>query len=391
MPEPLSIATARERVLAAVTPLSHEDVAIAQALGRVLAAEVRAAGDVPPFRSSAMDGFAVVAGPAGRELTVIGESRAGHPAEGVLEPGSAIRISTGAVVPTGADAVLELELADDAGGRVTLSAEVERGRNIREPGGALRGGSVVLAAGTVLGPAELGLAVSAGHAGVPCARRPRVAVLVTGDELTAPGEPLGPGHIHDANLVSLAALVRRDGGEVVLEQQVADTPQASRAAIAAALDIADLVLLSGGVSVGPHDHVRPALAALGVEERFWRVALRPGGPLWFGVRDGVLVLGLPGNPVSAIVTYLLFARPALAALVGAPEASTITGVLGEPVARDPRRDLCLRVTLRDGCATLAGAQDSHVLRSLVLADALAVIPRGTGDLPAGTPVELVAL
>jgi molybdopterin molybdotransferase len=250
----------------------------------------------------------------------------------------------------------------------------------------------VLTAGTRLGPADLGVAVHAGAAQLRCSRRPRVAVLATGDELVAPGTPLGPGQIHDSNRVTLAALAQREGADVILAERVPDDPQATRDAIARALERADLVLLSGGVSVGPHDHVKPALAALGVEERFWRVALRPGKPTWFGVREDRLVLGLPGNPVSAMVTFLLFARPALAAMQGAiDDPLRRVAPLGAPVPRHAARDECLRVRIIDGQVHATGPQGSHVLSSMAQADALAIIPRGEGDLPAGTDVELLAL
>ena len=388
----LNIEDARERVLQAATPLPSQDVAIGEASGRVLAEDVQAAHDVPGFANSAMDGFAVRSGPAGRDLLVAGESRAGRPAHVPLGDGEAIRISTGAMLPEGADAVLQQELIDDHGDRITLREDIAPGRNVREPGEDLRAGETVLAAGSRLGPAALGVAVNAGRASLRCARRPRVAVLATGDELRPAGEPLGPGQVHDSNRYTLTALAQRDGAQVVVAQDVPDNAGATRDAIAQALEVADVVLLSGGVSVGPHDHVKPALAALGVEERFWRVALRPGKPTWFGARDDTLVFGLPGNPVSAMVTFLLFARPALAALQGAEPLGTGTAVLGEDIRCHPDRDECMRVRIEGGRAFATGPQGSHVLRSMALADGLVVIPRGEGrTLPAGTEVELIAV
>lgn len=389
----LSIDEARAIVIAAVTRLPDEGVPIDDALGRVLAREVVADHDVPPFASSAMDGFALRSGPGGRTLRLIGESRAGAPwTTGAVGDGEAVRISTGAALPAGADAVLQLELATESDGGVTTGDDVAGGRNVRGAGEDLRAGATVLVAGTRLGPAELGVAVHAGAAELVCARRPRVAVLATGDELVPAGAPLGPGQIHDSNRVTLQALARREGAEVVLARRVRDDPQATREAIAGALGAADLVVLSGGVSVGPHDHVKPALEALGVEQRFWRIALRPGKPTWFGTREDRLVLGLPGNPVSAMVTFLLFARPALAALQGAAtEQPRRTAPLGEAVARHAARDECLRVRVVDGRVYPTGPQGSHVLRSMAQADALAIILRGDGELPAGTDVELIAL
>ena len=280
----ITIDEARGIVLRAVRPLPSETVPVADALGRVLTRDVAAAGDVPPFTNSAMDGFALVAGPAGRSLAVVGESRAGRPAERALGDGEAIRISTGAVVPAGADAVVRVEDTAESDGHVVVRAAVVQGENLRAPGEDVHAGEQLLTAGTPLGPAELGVAVSAGLADVPCARRPRVAVLATGDELVEAGAPLAPGQIHNTNGVALSALAAQVGAEVVVRGTVPDDRDATVAALGGALDAADVVLVSGGVSVGPHDHVKPALAGLGVEERFWRVELKPGKPTWFGVR-----------------------------------------------------------------------------------------------------------
>ena len=225
--------------------------------------------------------------------------------------------------------------------------ETEPGANVRRAGEDIAVGAVVLRAGAVLGPAELGVAASVGRASLRCAQRPRVFVLVTGDELTPPGEPLEPGGIYSSNGFALAAQVERAGAALAGRDTVPDTPEGTRAAIGEALEAADVLIVSGGVSVGPHDHVKDALRDLGVEERFWGVRLRPGKPTWFGTRDGTLAFGLPGNPVSAMVTFQLFARPALAALQGAaPDAARATAVLEEPVARNPRREQAVRVRLR---------------------------------------------
>ena len=384
----LSIDDARARVLAAAAPLAAEDVGVGEALDRVLAQDVVAAADVPGVANSAMDGFAVRSGPAGRRLRIVGESRAGAPAAAAVAEGDAIRISTGALLPAGADAVLEVERVAVADGTVELGDDVAAGRNVRPPGDDLRAGQVVLRAGTRLGPAELGAAVGAGSGSLRCARRPALAIVATGDELRAPGEPLAPGQLHDSNGITLAALAARAGGDVVFATRAADTPEATRAAIGAALE-ADVVVLSGGVSVGPHDHVKGALDALGVREAFWRVALRPGKPTWFGTRDGRLVFGLPGNPVSSMVTFLLFVRPALARLQGAPAPPPrLRAELAVAVPRRPERDECVRVRLEEGRARPTGPQGSHQLYSMVGADGLAVIPAGEGELPAGASVEV---
>lgn len=396
MTDLISIDEARRRVLEAVSPLADEGVPLDLALGRVLAEDVTSGIDVPPFDSSGMDGYALVAGPEA-ELEVIGEARAGHPAAKALRPGVAIRISTGAVVPEGADAVVPVEgtTALKAGDGVRVP-RTEPGANIRRAGEDISLGAVVLRRGTTLGPAELGVAASVGRALLRCARRPRVAVLVTGDELTPPGEPLAPGGIYGSNGFALAAQVERAGAALTDRVTVPDTPEGTRDAVGGALERADVVIISGGVSVGPHDHVKGALRELGVEEHFWGVLLRPGKPTWFGTRDGTLAFGLPGNPVSAMVTFQLFARPALAALQGAaPDAARTTAVLAHPVARNPRRDEAMRVRLRysdDGLvAEATGEQGSHMLTSMLGADGLALINHGEGELGAGERVEVELL
>ena len=389
----ISIDEARAKVLGAVeAPLPPEDVAIADALGRVLAEDVVASGNVPGFDNSAMDGFAVRSAPAGSTLRIVGESRAGAPADVAVGEGEAVRISTGAAMPEGADAVLQIERVSVNGETITLGNDVEPGRNVRPAGDDMAAGAVVLAKGARLGPAELGVAVAAGRVTIACARRPRVVVLATGDELVPAGTPLGPGQLHETNGLTLGALATQSGVQVLRTEVVRDTAAETRAAIADALDDVDALLLSGGVSVGPHDHVKPALEAHGVREVFWRVALRPGGPVWFGTRGATLVFGLPGNPVSAMVTFLLFARPALAVLQGAShDPERIVASLGASLSRLADRDQCVRVTLRDGVATPTGPQGSHQLRSMVGADGLAIIPMGEGAIDEGAEVVVERL
>lgn len=394
----LSIDEARASILAATRPLGAEDVRLGAAAGRVLAEDVAAAHDVPRFANSAMDGFAVRSGPAGRELRIVGESRAGAPFAGLVGDGEAARISTGAALPEGADAVVPVEQTREAGGdgpsagRVVVEAAASPGDHVRGAGEDLRASETVLRAGTRIGPAELGVGAGAGRGTLRVALRPRVAIVSTGDELMAPGEPLGPGQIHDSNALALAALAQQDGAEVVASLRAPDDRAGTVAALAEALEAADLVLVSGGVSVGPHDHVKPALEELGVAEHFWRVALRPGKPTWFGTRDATLVIGLPGNPVSALVTFVLFARPALAALQGAPPPRRSRVPLAHAVDRRAERDEAVRVRLDDeGRAHATGAQGSHVLSSMLGADGLAIVPRGEGQLDAGTLVELERL
>src|SRR4051794_28435364 len=393
----LSIAEARAVVAEAVAPLDTQDVPVADALGRVLAEDVAAAHDVPPFPNSAMDGYAVRSGPRDRTLSVVGDSRAGAPAAQEVDEGTAVRISTGAVVPAGADAVLQVELVSVDGDTVTLNDDVEPGRNVREPGEDMRKDGVVLHKGTRLGAVELGVAATAGRAALAVGRRPMVAVVATGDELVPAGSPLGPGQIHDSNAIALAAQAARAGAEVLGTAHAPDTREGTETELGAALEQADVLVISGGVSVGPHDHVKPALEQLGVEERFWRVALRPGKPTWFGTRDGKLVFGLPGNPVSALVTFHLFARPAILALQGAPFATRTTqAILTQPIPRNPGRDEAVRVRLDtsdDGrlTATPTGPQGSHQLTSMLGADGLAIVTAGDGDAPAGERVPIEPL
>jgi molybdopterin molybdotransferase len=394
---PITVAHASELVLDAVEPLPCEQVEIGEALHRVLAADVRAAADVPPFPSSAMDGYAIEAGDAGRVLTIIAESRAGAPSDRPLGHGEAIRISTGGAVPEGATAVIPQELVQVNGTAIETCEPIPRGGNIRAAGEDMRAQTLVLEAGTRLQAAELGAAVAAGLGGVAVSRAPRVAVLCTGDELRAPGEPLGPGEIHNSNAPMLSGLAANAGAVTATPQRLPDDLGATYKGIAVALEASDVVIISGGVSVGPHDHVKPVLAELGVDEVFWRVSLQPGRPTWFGTRDGKLVFGLPGNPVSAVVTFSLFAAPALAALQGAVSRRTLEpeAVLGVDVRRNPQREQAIRVLLAGGTerpvATPNGAQGSHILTSLLGADALAMIPPGDGVLAAGTVVALEEL
>jgi len=393
----ITIAEARELVTAAARPLGVETVAIADACDRVLAADLEAVGDVPPFPCSAMDGYAVTAGPADRTLEVAGESRAGAPSGLKLGEGEAIRISTGGAIPAGATAVIPQENVEVVDGSIVTRTVVSEGDHVRDSGEDMRAGTIVLRTGSVLGAAELGAAVSAGAAELMLARRPRVQVLSTGDELRAPGEPLGPGEIHNSNGPMLVALAEHEGAACPPAGRLPDDRAATEAGLESALGSADVVIVSGGVSVGPHDHVKPALAQLGVEQVFWRVALQPGKPTWFGRRGSVLVFGLPGNPVSAVVTFGLFVRPALAALQGRAPQRLLEpeAVLATAVRRNPDREQALRVGLerRNGrlVATPNGPQGSHIVTSLLGADALALVPAGKGELEAGTAVTLEPL
>ena len=392
----LSIDEAREVVLAAVAPLGTEEVPIERAHGRTLAEDVAAANDVPPFDNSAMDGFIVAPGDAGRTLRIAGESRAGAPAAQGPQPNEAIRVSTGALVPQGELGVIPVEQVDERDGAITANAAVPPAQHVRRAGEDVTNGTTVLTTGTTLGAAELGVAAIAGRAALTCSLTPRVAILATGDELRPPGTQLGPGQIHESNGLTLQALAQDAGADVVQRLVIPDDPDATQQAIKGALQAADVLVLSGGVSVGPHDHVKPALDALNVEERFWRVALRPGKPTWFGTKQDKLVFGLPGNPVSAMVTFLLFARPALAKLQHRDaRARRIEARLTEPVKRNPGRDECVRVRLQNEGntmqATPTGPQGSHQLTSMLGADGFAIVTTGEGDAAPGdrVTVELI--
>lgn len=395
--ELIAIAEARRRVLQATKSLTSERVAIEDARDRVLAADLQAVGDVPPFACSAMDGYAIAPGPANRILTIIGESRAGLPSTAPVGEQQAIRISTGGAIPAGATAVIRQEDVEVENGSIVTKTDLSPGENLRAAGEDMRAGTTVLHAGTKLGAAELGAAVAAGAADLLVSRRPIVQVLSTGDELRPPGEPLGPGEIHNSNGPMLVALATSQGAACPPPGRLPDDRAATTNGLAAALKAADVVIVSGGVSVGPHDHVKPALTALGVDEVFWRVALQPGKPTWFGTRGDVLVFGLPGNPVSAAVTFSLFVRPALAALQQRNDEPPLEtkAVLGAAVPKNHDREQAIRVKLERSNGRLVavpnGPQGSHIVTSLLGADALALIPAGEGRLEAGATVALEPL
>ena len=392
----LSIDEALARVLERIHPLPAEIVPLEEAAGRVLAEPARAAVDLPPFPSSAMDGFAVRAADTPATLRVVGHVAAGRPASRALEPGEAMAIATGGVVPDGADAVVPIEYVVDHDNDVEIPDAVGVGANVRPRGGDARAGDTVVEAGVELRPARIGALAAAGVAAVACARRPRAAVVTTGTELRRPGESLEPGQIYEANGPMLEAELRSAGADVDRLPAVEDDPDAHRRALERALE-ADLVVTSGGVSVGPHDLVRRVAAELGVEEVFWRVAVKPGKPIAFGVRGSTLVFGLPGNPVSSLVGFELFVRPAVAALQGAAEPGPAfdEARLVAPLRRDSRRDQLVRarrVAHEDGLALqpLSG-QESHMIVRTAAADALVLVPRGDGELPAGARVRYLRL
>ncbi len=390
-----SVDEALELVLAQAVFLGAEDVRVTAAAGRVLAADARATIDLPPFASSAMDGYAVRAADTPGVLALVADSAAGAPSGRVVGPGEAIGISTGAVVPAGADAVVPVEVTRRQDASVTVEGVASR-ENIRLQGGDLHAGDVVVEAGTPLGPPQLGALAAVGLAVVSCARRPRVAVLATGTELRPPGEPLEPGQIYESNTTLLSAQLRSAGAEPVVLAPVADDEQATREALREGLRY-DVLVSSGGVSMGEHDLVRASLAELGARELFWRVAVKPGKPVAFGVAGATLVFGLPGNPVSSLVGFELFVRPALRALQGArsPGLDFRPGVLGAAVRRDGDRDQLLRACSRVAAGALVldplTGQESHMIGRAAAADALVLVRRGTGEMAAGEPVSYLPI
>ena len=392
----LTFEQAQALVLARTHPLPAEPVALADAAGRVTAAPAASAVDLPPFASSAMDGFAVRAADTPGSLPVVERIAAGRPATRALAAGEAMEISTGGVVPDGADAVVPVEYVVQHDNKIEIESAADAGANVRPRGGDVHAGDVVVAAGVRLGAAQIGALGAAGVATVECAGRPRVAVLATGTELARPGEPLGPGQVYEANGLMLAAALAAAGAEVVHLPAVADDEAAHRAALERGLS-ADVLVTSGGVSVGPHDLVRKIERELGVEEVFWRVAIRPGKPVSFGVRGSTLVFGLPGNPVSSLVGCELFVKPAVRALQGLADPLPVfeEARLSASLRRNAARDDFVRARVRpapDGAvAEPIVGQESHMIVRSAAADALVHVPRGEGELAAGARVAWLRL
>jgi len=392
----LSLEDAQAKVLAAVAAPVAETVPIDAAAGRVTAEPTQSFVDLPPFASSAMDGFAVRAADVPGTLAVVEEVAAGSPSGRALPAGDAMAISTGGVVPDGADAVVPVEHVVQTENRVEIAGAVDIGANIRPRGGDVVAGQTVVEAGVRLGATQLGALAAAGVARLACARRPRVAVIATGSELVPPGTPLRPGQVYEANALMLAAALAETGAEVERLPSVADDEAAHRAAIERGLE-ADVLVTSGGVSVGPHDLVRRIEAELGVEEIFWRVAVRPGKPVSFGVRGATLVFGLPGNPVSSLVGCELFVKPALRALLGLPDPLPRyeRGRLLAALRRSAERDDFIRARARfDGDGVVLeplSGQESHMIVRAAVANALVHVARGDGMLEAGAVVPFIRL
>jgi molybdopterin molybdotransferase len=396
MADLISLEEALARIFEQVRPLGAEPVPLAAAAGRVIAEDARSLVDLPPFASSAMDGFAVRSGDTPARLPVVAQIAAGVPAPRALEPGEAMGIATGGVVPDGADAVIPIEHVVEGDNRIEIEQAVGQGDNVRPRGGDVSAGDLVVAQGSRLGPAQIGALAAAGLVDVSAARRPRVVVLATGTELRRPGEPLGPGEVYEANGVLLAIVFASAGADVEVLPSVVDDAPAHRAALESGLE-ADVLVTSGGVSVGPHDLVRGLLAELGVEEIFWGVAVKPGKPLAFGARGSTLVFGLPGNPVSSLVGAEVFVRPALLALQGASVPGPVysAGSLASMIRRNAGRDEFIRARSVPSASGVVlepiTGQESHMIARAATADALVYAPRGDGELAVGDTVRYLPL
>lgn len=404
MSELVPVEQALEHILARAVPVGQESVPLDSVLGRLLAQDITAEDDLPPFASSSMDGYAVRAADVASvpvRLRVVMDIPAGTAPRGGVGPGEAARIMTGAPIPDGADAVVPVEHTDTGwtpGSATPIIAEVGIHRpaapasNVRPPGEDVRAGQVVLRAGRRLRPADIGMLAALGQTHVEVVRRPRVAVVSTGDELLPVDAPLRPGAIRDSNSYMVAALVRTWGGEALRLPVARDTLESVRAVFAQALEAGpDLVISTAGVSVGAADVVRTVLDELG-EVSLWRVNVRPGKPLAFGHLQSVPFFGLPGNPVSAAVTFDIFVRPFLLRLQRQADTATVArAVTAEDLRSDGRRSY-LRVTVaRQGeqlIARTTGTQSSGALMSMVLADGLLIVPEGVTFVPAGSTLDV---
>jgi molybdopterin molybdotransferase len=384
---------AQSEVLAAVPPLSPASVPLRECLGLVLAEPVAAPHDLPPFANSAMDGYAVrvadiAAAPV--DLPVLEDVPAGSVATHAVAPGTAIKIMTGAPMPEGAEAVVRVEDTTPGDGMVRIQVAVPAGTSVRPAGGDVAAGTPVFAAGTRLGPAHLGMLASLGVAHPPVRRRPLVAIMSTGDEIEPPETAtLRPGKIRDSNRFVLRGLLEELGAIVVDHGIVGDDAVALNRVLGHAAANADIVLTSGGVSMGDYDLVKAELAKLGTVE-FWKVAMQPAKPFAFGTLGDTPLFGLPGNPVSVFVAFEQFVRPALLHMMGARALfrPRIRGVMDHEVSTDPEKTVFLRVVAAPDPsgvwrARSAGGQSSNVLSALAGADAFAVVARGRDDVPAG--------
>jgi molybdopterin molybdotransferase len=399
----ISVRAALDLVLADIHPLGTERVGLPQVRGRILAQPVQATRDVPPFRNAAMDGYAVLAadvaaarrdGPVSLQvLEIVGAGKL--PRQRVAH-GHATKIMTGSPMPEGADAVVRIEDTEEHDGQVRVLANAEPGANVRNPGEDMRAGQTVLEAGRALRPADIGLLASLGLAVVQVHRRPVVAILSTGDELVELGEPLAPGQIVNSNAYTLAAAVEEAGGIPRVLGIARDTVEATRGAFTEAF-AADMVLSTGGVSMGTFDLVRQALTELGVVERFWKVAQRPGQPLTFGLRGSTPIFGLPGNPVSTLVCFYVYVRPTLRAMLGLEQVHlpVVMATAAESIRTAEGLTEFTRCTLEGEpgarVARPTGSQSSGVMRSMSLGDGLLIAPPEARTIEAGSAVRVLLL
>jgi molybdopterin molybdotransferase len=398
----MPVADALAAILAGAEPLAEEMIALDDAFHRVLARDVAALRTQPPQAMSAMDGYAVRAADAAKiqaRLKVIGEVAAGRPFGQPIGPGEAVRIFTGGVVPDGADAVVIQEDTVADGGSITLTEAAMTGRHIRPAGVDFRQGDVLLSAGGRLSDRDLSLAASMNYPELPVRRRPKVALLATGDELVMPGSTPGPGQIIYSNGYALRALARAEGAETIDLGVAADTIEATTAGIRRARDLgADILVTTGGASVGDHDLVQDSLKAEGVAIAFWQIAMRPGKPMMHGRLGAMRVVGVPGNPVSSYVCTLLFVVPLIRALSGRKFVHHVreNAVLGRNVGANDRREDYLRARLEeraDGTlvATPVNHQDSSLLANLSAAGALVIRPPFAPAASAGSPCDILRL
>jgi molybdopterin molybdotransferase len=393
-----SFEEARKIILDSVAPLGIEQVSLLDAVDRVLAAGVASPWELPHTTNSAMDGFALRAAEAAQPggLRVAGFLPAGGAPGPALAPGTAMRILTGAPLPSGADAVLPLEGAEEREGLVRPTRPVRPGDHVRRRGEDISQGETVLRPGTVLGPAEVSALATCAHLLVPVFRRPRVAILSTGDELVPPGAPLAPGQIHDSNALAVAAAVRQAGGLPAMLGIARDQPDELRRLLEEGLG-ADALVTTAGVSAGDRDYVRDVLDGLSVRQVFWKVDIKPGRPTAFALRGRTAIFSLPGNPVSTLMTFEQFVRPALLRMQGHARVlrPLVRAALREGLAHRPGRVHLLRVRLErrgDGLeAVSAGNQETGILKTMLQADGLALIPAAQGDVETGGPVGVQVL
>ncbi len=394
----LSVEQARARIMALVKPLTTlERLHVRAALGRVLAENIISSANVPPHANSAMDGYAVHSAdlfPVSTTLRVIGTALAGVPFAGRVEPGTCVRIMTGAVLPEGADTVLMQELVQRSGDKITAQGAHQTGENVRRSGEDIAIGSVVLAAGRRLLPSDLGLIASLGVGEVSVYRRLRVAFFSTGDELRSIGEPLAAGQIYDSNRYTLHGMLTRLGAELIDMGVIPDQRPHIEAAFQEAAQATDVVITSGGVSVGEADYVKETLDGLGNVD-FWRIAMKPGKPLAFGKVQQALFFGLPGNPVSVMATFYQFVLPALRHLAGESAATMLTikvpcaqALKKQPGRTDFQRGLLARNASGQLVVDSTGLQGSHVLSSMSRANCFIVLPAECGNVPAGALVDV---